>query len=381
MTQLKHVLSSCCAAIIFLGEGGISGDVWATSLTPLPFGHAALLYDAFPPNGPDANPSTNPTTNHPGFWISNIQAFNAGATGNHSLSRLYVYGTSMDTSGGTNVVNYDHSFAIDSVAAYRASFPNATILAIVDGTPGQLEQGDPATVLLAQQLATSLVNQICADPNVDGVFYDLETTKFSYIGLSTLYQTTSSLLAGASCTDAQHPNGRYMGVYAYVTTGDGDLVKPALGKNGFLAVPLYDVQDSQPPTPTNLTLFDKHVKSYVSNSDANSSTYKIPYTVIAPAGASFGEFEQYGTYAPPPPVLPEPYNFTLISNFAPAITQVLYVTDVNANTLKYAKSPYYMGVDYWAWNYFVSPLPKQSQLLLPSYPDSNTVSYLQKNAF
>lgn len=353
----------------------------ANALTPLPYGHAALLYDAFPLNGPDADPSTNPVTNHPGFWTNNLQAFNTGASGNKVLTRLYVYGTSLDTSGSSTTANYNASFAITSVASYRTAFPNATILAIVDGTPGQLKQGDPTTLQLAKDLATSLVTQICADANVDGIFYDLEPTKFSYMGLFTLYQTTSSLLASAACKDTQHPNGRYMGVYAYVTTGDGALVKPALGNNGFLAVPLYDVQDSQPPTPTNLQLFNASAKSYVSNSDANSNQYHIPYTVIAPAAASFGEFEQYGTYANPPPVLPAPYNFTLISNFSPAITQVLYMTEIMANTLQYAKSPYYMGVDYWAWNYFVSPMPHQNQLLLPSYPDSATVAYLQKNAF
>ena len=174
-----------------------------------------------------------------------------------------------------------------------------------------------------------------------------------------------------------------MGVYAYVTTGDGNLVKPALGSNGFLAVPLYDVQDSQPPKPTDLKSFDNNTKSYVCNSDANSRNYKIPYTVIGPAGASFGEFEQYGLYAPPPPpvVLPAQYNFTLINNFSPAIRQVLYMTDVNANTLAYAKSAYYMGIDYYGWNYYMSPKPKQNQLLLPSYPNNETVAYLQKNAF
>lgn len=353
----------------------------ATLLTPLPYGHAALLYDAFPPNGPDADPSSNPVTNNPGFWISYIQTFNTGATGTNAISRLYVYGTSLDTSGSSTTANYNASFAITSVAAYRTQFPNTTILAIVDGTPGQLKNGDAATLQLAKDLANSLVSQICADSNVDGIFYDLEPTKFSYKGLFTLYQTTSTLLASAPCKDTQHPNGRYMGVYAYVTTGDGALVKPALGSNGFLAVPLYDVQDSQPPTPTNLQLFNTSAKSYVGNSDANSSHYKIPYTVIAPAAASFGEFEKYGAYADPPPVLPAPYNFTLISDFSPAITQVLYMTEVNANTLKYAKSPYYMGVDYWAWNYFVSPIPQKNQLLLPSYPDSATVAYLQKNAF
>lgn len=350
----------------------------ATSLTPLAFGHAGFMYDAYPPNGPDADPTTNPVTNHPGNWVSEIQAFNAGATGKNLISRLYVYGTSLDTSGGTDTVNYDHSFAITSVAAYRESFPNITILAIVDGTPGQLEQGDSTTLQLATNLATSLVTQVCNDPNVDGVFYDIEPTKFSYGGLYKLYQTTASLLAGASCMDHRHPNGRYMGVYAYVNTADGSLVKPALGSNGFLAVPLYDVQDSQPPKPTDLVSFNQNAKSYVSNSDANSNAYNIPYTVIGPAGSSFGEFEQYGTYAPPPPT---PYNFILISNFYPAIKQKLYMTQINANTVLYAKSPYYMGVDYYGWNYYVSPIPKQNQMLLPSYPDAETVSYLQQNAF
>lgn len=356
----------------------ISQAAFATSLTPLPYGHGGLLYDAFPPDGPEANPNTNPTTNHPGFWNTAITNFNAPGIKN-PLTRLYVYGTSIDTSGDTQTVNYNNSFAIDSVAAYRTNFPNLTILAIVDGTPGQLKQGDSNTLALAKALATSLATQVCADINVDGVFFDIEPTKFSYQGLFTLYQTTGNLLA--QCTDSKHPNGRYMGVYAYVTTADGNLVKPALGSKGFLAVPLYDVQDSQPPTPTNLTLYNSSIKSYVSNSDDNSSLYQIPYTVIGPAASSFGEFEQYGTYTPPPPTLPAPYNFTLIKDFTPNITQLLYMTSVNGTTLKYAKSPYYMGVDYWGWNYFISPMPKENQLLLPSYPSDSMVNYLQSNAF
>lgn len=373
MITLKHILP-----YTLLWSALQGAHCFATSLTPLPYGHAGLLYDAFPLDGPAANPSTNPTTNHPGFWIDQIEAFNAPPVKN-PLTRLYVYGTSIDTGGQVTTVNYNNSFAIESVASYRAKFPTLTILAIVDGTPGQLMQSDPGTLQLAKELATSLATQVCADLNVDGVFFDIEPTKFSYQGLFTLYQTTSNLLA--QCKDAKHPNGRYMGVYAYVTTADGHLVKPALGSNGFLAIPLYDVQDSQPPTPTNLSMYDKSAKSYISNSDANSITYNIPYTVIGPAAASFGEFEQYGIYTPPPPTLPAPYNFTLISQFSPGITHVLYMTDVNANTLKYAKSPYYMGVDYWGWNYFVSPIPKQNQLLLPSYPDAETVNYLRNNAF
>ena len=370
ISQSLFLLMSSCLTI----------NTFATSLSPLPFGHGGFMYDAFSQIGPDADPTTNPVINHPGYWVSNIQTFNAGATGTKSISRLYVYGTSLDTSGDSQTVNYDNSYAIASVAAYRASFPTLTILAIVDGTPGLLKNGDQTAIQLANNLATSLVNQVCADNNVDGVFFDLEPTKFSYTGLFTLYQKTSTLLASAQCKDAQHPSGRFMGVYAYVTTGDGSLVKPALGSNGFLSVPLYDVQDSQPPTPTPLALFDKSAKSYVSNSDANSQGYGIPYTVIGPAGSSFGEFEEYGTYASSP-AYPAPYNFSLISKYSPAITQVLYMTTVNANTLQYAKSPLYMGVDYYGWNYMVSPIPKQNQLLLPSYPDADTVTYLQKNAF
>ena len=379
MIKIKqHHLSTCFFLFGCLFQ---TMDTMATSLSPLPFGHAAFLYDAYSANGPDADPTTNPVTNNPGHWISNIQSFNAGATTPNVISRLYVYGTSLDTSGASNTVNYNNSFAIASVAAYRTPFPNLTILAIVDGTPGLLKNGDPTAIQLAKDLANSLVTQVCSDTNVDGVFYDIEPTKFSYTGLFTLYQTTSTLLASDQCKDSQHPNGRYMGVYAYVNTGDGSLVKPALGSNGFLAVPLYDVQDSQPPKPTNLQLFAQSAKSYVSNSDANSRAYGIPYTVIGPAGSSFGEFEQYGTYVAGTPTPPALYNYTLISNFSPNITQVLYMTGVNANTLQYATSPNYMGVDYYGWNYYVSPIPKQNQVLLPSYPDDATVTYLQKNAF
>ena len=86
-------------------------QVLATSVTPLPFGHAALIYNAFPVNGPFANPTTNPMTNHPGYWINNILSFNANAANQMSINRLYVYGTSLDTLGYTNTVNYNNSYA------------------------------------------------------------------------------------------------------------------------------------------------------------------------------------------------------------------------------------------------------------------------------
>jgi hypothetical protein len=155
-----------------------SMDTMATGLTPLPFGHAAFLYDAYADNGPDASTS-NPVTNHPGQWRDNIQSFNAGATTPNVISRLYVYGTSLDTTGTYNTVNYDNSYAIASIASYRTRFPNITILAIVDGTPGLLKNGDQTAIQLANDLATSLVTQVCAHSDVDGVFYDIEPTKFN----------------------------------------------------------------------------------------------------------------------------------------------------------------------------------------------------------
>jgi len=131
-----------------------------------------------------------------------------------------------------------------SVNAYRTyqptpgtfPFTNSMILAIFDTDLGSYPLLNDQNV--GTNVSNMITSQICADPNVDGVFFDLEPitpTAFSSPGLFNLYHTTATKLA--SCTDSKHPNGRYMGVFINPNKiSDCNDVAGALGNNGFVVV-------------------------------------------------------------------------------------------------------------------------------------------------
>ena len=114
-----------------------------TMAMPLKKGHGALLYDAMQASGPDSA-----RTNVPGQWKDDILAFNAGAKKRKKISRLYPYSGDVEmyctnpsdciySGPKQNVFVYyagKAGYGQDSVAAYRAALPKATIMPIIDGS-------------------------------------------------------------------------------------------------------------------------------------------------------------------------------------------------------------------------------------------------------
>lgn len=346
-------------------------------------GHGALLYDATQSAGPESAVS-----NDPGQWISNIQQFNAGATASSQITRLYPYSgdikitctdpTACVYSGSSQnvTVGYDspQAFGQDSVSAYRAQFPNALILAIIDADTSVLPL--LSYVQVGVGIANSLTQQICADPKVDGVFFDLEPFNFDpNQGQFALYKQTSINFASSQCKDAAHPQGRVFAIYMNPNqVTDWSVVPGMLGNNGYLVVAAYDVDDTTPPRPTPYSLYTSSVTGKIQAfMDPNSQQYKIPYTVAIPAAASFSEFEQLGSYD-----ASYPSDFKVTTDFRPAFTQLAYVQSARAILMQNAKSAYYMGIDYWSYSQYKSPAPKLGQLLMPNIPNSSVVQYLQQ---
>ena len=364
------------------------------NVTSLSFGHGALLYDATQSGGPDSAKS-----NMPGQWITNIQEFNGGATAKTAITRLYPYSGDIKiqcadasscvySGAGQNVfVGYNTpAYGQLSVAAYRTSFPNAMILAIIDADLDSIPLINTQSV--GQGVAGVLTTQLCADPNVDGVFFDLEpitANAFESLGLFALYRQTSINLASSQCKDSQHPNGRFMAIFINPNkVPNWDHVAAAIGQNGYVIVGAYDVNDTTPPYPTSLSLYTSSITGKIQTfMDPPSALKKIPYTVAIPAAASFSEFEQYGLYDPS-----APDDFSLIANYTNPATQsgyqLNYVQTARGIIVANAKSPYYLGMDYWAWNQYVSPAPNQNWLLLPNIPPNtppldNVIGFLQAN--
>ncbi len=262
------------------------------------------------------------------------------------------------------------------MAAYRTTFPTALILAIIDGSTKSTLLAPLSYTAVGVATADLAANVVCADSNVDGVFFDLEPVDMGVPGQFAFYKEISKQFSSGVCIDSNHPNGRVFGVFINPNkVGDWGRVSAALGNNGFVAVSAYDIRDTNPPVPTSLTLYHSSVTGMLQTMDAASKSKKIPYTVVVPWAASFGEFNQYGLYDKN-----APSDFKLIKNYtSEGITQLAYVKSARSIIMANCKSPYYLGMDGWSWTQYKSPKPKVGQLLLPRIPEGEVVEYLQQN--
>jgi hypothetical protein len=384
-----NITKFCC--FFLLVASNLLFAAQPTTLTP---GQGGIIYDAFQASGP-----TSTKTSKAGQWIDNLNTFNAPGTA-YPITRFYVYGGDIEISctdpskcvpGVDIVVPYSTAaggFGQESVAAYRAAFPNQLILATIDGQLSTLPLLKTSQVV-ASQVSTLITDQICADPNVDGVFFDLESFEASAFqpqsALFKLYhQTSTALRENSSCRDANHPNGKFMAIFMNpnklgpVTAGQGpwEYVQGILGSNGYLVVGSYDVNDVCPPvasSPTG-TYFHSIAGKLITFMVPNSEKYKIKYSVAIPAASSFSEFEKYCLFDSS-----KPDNCSLESSSG--FQQVEYLKSARGVIYQNCKNPaLFMGVDYWAWNQYVVPCVK-TKILLPNIPTGAAVSYMQQTAF
>jgi hypothetical protein len=367
--------------VIFVTMGFYFPQSFAINLNK---GHGALLYDT---NYSGGAPSSTPT-NSPGQWISNINAFNVGAQALSKINRLYPYSGNISmtctvvadciySGSGQNVfVGYsNNNFGPASVAAYRSAFPQALILAIIDADTTTLPLLSSNAVGVG--IANELTEQMCSDPNVDGVFFDLEPFNFDQNqGQFALFKQISVNFASSQCIDGQHPKGRIFAIFMNPNkVNDWSVVPGMLGQNGYLVVAAYDINDTTPPRPTPYQLYTSSVTGKIQGfMDPSSQKYQIPYAVAVPAASSFSEFEQFGYYN-----ASYPNDFQLQTDYTTqGFTQLTYIQTVRGILLKNATSAYYLGMDYWSWGQYKSPVPKQGQLLMPNLPPANVVQYLQQ---
>jgi hypothetical protein len=237
---------------------------------------------------------------------------------------------------------------------------------------------------MADAVAQDLATQICNDDNASGVFFDLEgSTGLTSPGLFEFYRQVSKLFASSMCISSSHPQGRYMGVYLTPVGNDWATLQQIFAgtSNSYVAIPLYDVSAfTTPPTPNVLATYSGYVTSAIGHAKTFSAQYKVPYTIIVPAGASFGTFQEYGIYNASEAA---PTYFQLITDFSKSNATQLNFVQSARNVACLNQNPYYMGIDYWSWNQYVNSAQNADgtyQLLMPNIPDTDTVSYLQNYA-
>ena len=360
---------------------------YASGVTPLPTSFGALLYDMHYASDPTSHASIQP-----GHWTTQLQAFNNGATSSNLITRLYPYSSDIEitscTESNLSACQIDPGYASGnaSVASYRAAIPNATIMPIVDIAFSYANNSLLKTnITLADMVAKSLATQLCSDPNVNGVFFDLETSNsLSLPGLIEFYTQMSILLSSGSCVDGTHPKGRYMGIYLTPVNNDWTTLASIFStrNNAFVAIPLYDVTGfKSPPVPDSLSAYNSYVTPALTNAKTNSNASKVPYTIIVPAGASFGTFQSYGVYTNNSN-LDYNYNYQVVQDFSSNNTSQLGFVQAVRNVACSNNNAYYMGMDYWSWQEYISDSDTDPTYPLrgPNLPDPTTVTYLQNAA-
>lgn len=357
---------------------------FGSAITPLPFSYGALVYDLYCTSGPGHNCSIDY-----GQWVTSLSNFNAGALAKNQITRFYPYSSDIEITCtnpndiSTCTISPGYMTGNGSVSAYYNAFSNASILPIVDIAQHYLNNSLLLTnTTLADNVANALATQLCNDPKVSGVLFDLEVSNgLSNPGIVEFYRQMSKLLASSMCIDASHPKGRSMGVYLTPVNDDWQIAQAMFGgNNSYIAIPLYDISAfTSPPTPNPLSAYTSYLTSVLANASLNSQKYQVPYSVIVPAGASFGTFQQYGIYNAS---APSPTYFQLITDFSSNATQLLFAQTAR-NIVCKNLNPYFMGMDYWSWIQYVNPGTNPDgtmQLTMPNIPDAFTVSYLQKYA-
>lgn len=344
-----------------------------------PMGHGAILYDAHY----DSTPSSK-ISQQPGHWKVELQNFNQGATTQNKITRLYPYSADLeisctDTTKDSTCTIYASGYGPGSNGAnasqqYHTAMTNVIIMPIIDIAFNYLNNTMLKTSTFVATLAAETISsEICNDPNANGVFFDFELkNSLSYSGIQTFYQTVSTHLQKCD---------KYMAIYLTPTKDDWATLKSIFGSNNnfFIAIPIYDIKGfSSPPSPDLIQNFKTYAQSVIDNAQQS----QIPFTVIAPVGASFGSFQYSGTYSPNN--IPSLNNFKITTDFTTNTPQLGYFQAIQSAVCKYSNNlPNFIGIDYWSWQEYIFPGDNSDSnniLRAPNLPDADTVKYLQQSA-
>ncbi|GAB3382292.1 hypothetical protein GCM10027567_29880 [Spongiibacter taiwanensis] len=374
------------AALLPLGLLCQSVSAAPTAQSQSFYGHSAWVYDTLRAPG-------QPRSINRGHFIQDILRFNRGAEQAHQIRSLYVYHGSMEMYCPNNrpaACRAEHlklSLATpargqpSSASHYRRGLAenNIASVAIIDGVTngdyaGSLKGMDDLSPEMARRFADTVSDQLCADPNIDGVQFDLEPLNLNRRnGQYYFYQRIAERFAGEAgqCRSDSHPKGRYFSVFAPVhalnpESASAALLSEILGRhgNGYLIAPIYDL-DSAPlgeltPPARYQTLAHRQIKSL--NDWATQAG--VPFKVGIPAAASVHEYVR--CEGPPCKGRGAPGNqLDYVRPLLAAMDQV-WMRD----------NPLFMGNVIWAWSRGIS---HGGASFHPDRPTPEMQRYLQQH--
>lgn len=300
----------------------------ASPAQPASVSHPAPLHTgpaaAFPPK---ANSAWAYDTSSPGTWVPAIQDYNQQATDGHQLNEVFSYATDLEMycpgNDGTKCTAGDlYSFYTPGGAgrertdayyqAFDASNPGSLIISpIIDGRTdanGYMQGFNQLSPELAAGFADKVASQVCSDPHVDGIQFDIEPFDVtSKNGQYYFYMQIARDFAGKhsgdpmsdpyGCVDATHPRGRFFSVFTFA-----DSVKPGTASaanvqdfmnaygNGYFIDSLYDLSSAPAGTLNGIANYETVVHQEATNMKRWADRLHIKYAYGIPASASAHEF-------------------------------------------------------------------------------------------
>lgn len=196
--------------------------------------------------------------------------------------------------------------------AFNETAPGSMVISpIIDGrtdSNGYLQGFNELSPELAQGFADKVAAQVCADPYVDGIQFDLEpfdvTTRNGqyhfYLQLAKDFAGRHGVGADADpygCVDAAHPRGRFYSVFTFAAsiepgTESAANVQDILNTygNGYFMDSLYDLSSAPAGTLNGIDAYRAAVHAEASNTKRWANRLHIKYGFGIPASASAHEY-------------------------------------------------------------------------------------------
>lgn len=344
----------------------------------------------------DANAEGHSDVTH-GAFKQDISQYNRRAEAEHSITLFYSMGGSMEIychKRGTPeqscrqehlIVTYDaQSDGHRSAKAYRDRIDTdgserAIVSPIIDGQinadyAGSMKGFNELSEAEARFFADRVSEQVCADPVISGVQFDVEPFDVeSRHGQFHFYKRIASNFSGATgdfgCVEQSHPDGRFFSIFttARRIRPDSESARNLAEivnthGNGYLVGALYDLGSGPPGKQTPLAEYRRLVNAEVSNMHKWAARKDIHYQHAIPAAAGYHEYERCrGPECQPLDDGP---------------SQLDYVKTALEAIHSQPDSERFLGVTVWAWSPSVS---RGSTRFYPSPPSAEVQAYLANN--
>ena len=391
----RGVMFALLAGLLFC----VCDSAFGRSAMPFPPpGNSAWVYDTLYSHGKARGRA-------PGSFAGALNAYNRQATPGHEITRVYPYGGDLEmycnhdasscTPDDLIVVFGGSAGGSQSVAAYSQQLKatggrKVQITPVLDGSikgayQGSLKGFNELSPKLARIFADKVARQMCADPRVDGVQFDLEPFDVSSRnGQYYFYRRIADDFSGRvdgkpgndpfHCVDQAHPRGRYFSVFGSVHS-----LKPGTASarhvqeimtahhNGYFIVALYDLLSDPPGQRTPVHHYERLAQRQARMAHESATRLGVPYQLAIPAAASTHEFAAcHGEHCKGGQAQ---FHESAQLSYVKAAMRAVKASGAVGDSL-------YLGTAVWCWN---RDIVHGGARFMPSEPKGGVISYLGKH--